>query len=51
MITTVICVILILFGSTKDYDFCHKEHRIPEMRFKNYVSAIGTFIFSYGLFF
>lgn len=50
MITTTISVILIIWGAIIDNDYCKFEHRIPDINFKNYVLAIGTFIFSYGLF-
>lgn len=48
MITTLIAVILVVWGSIKDYDMCQKDHNIPSFQLTNYILAIGTFIFSYG---
>uniref|UniRef100_A0A0N5BDM8 Aa_trans domain-containing protein n=1 Tax=Strongyloides papillosus TaxID=174720 RepID=A0A0N5BDM8_STREA len=48
MITTSIAVILIVWGSIVDYDYCHKEKQMPEFVITNYFVGLGTFLFAYG---
>ncbi|KAH7727237.1 Transmembrane amino acid transporter protein [Aphelenchoides avenae] len=48
MITTAISVVMILIGTSRDYNVCSREAHIPPFNLQNAIVSLGTFMFAFG---
>jgi vesicular inhibitory amino acid transporter len=48
MLTTAVSVVMILIGTSMDYEVCSQEALIPPFQFHNAILSLGTFMFAFG---
>uniref|UniRef100_A0A914HP62 Amino acid transporter transmembrane domain-containing protein n=1 Tax=Globodera rostochiensis TaxID=31243 RepID=A0A914HP62_GLORO len=48
MISTIVAIVFICIGSMMDWESCASAKELPSFDFSNYLSALGTMLFTYG---